>query len=754
MLCHLLDLPLALALALSAPADESAADPVQLEPVAVDGLRRKVPLDVPGLEAAAIDRLGAASSDSASLLRGLPGVSLYGAGGVSSLPALRGLADERVRIQVDGMELVSACPNHMNPPLSYLDPAQLARVQVYAGISPVSLGGDSIGGSIVAESRPPEFALPGEDAQVGGEVGAFARGNGNVRGSRATVGYGSEAVALRYSGAFTDADNYRAGGGFKSTGWTGRAGHLLPRDEVGSSAYRTRNHALDVAWRGERHLLEAGVGLQRMPLQGFPNQRMDLLDNDQQRVRLGYLGEFDWGTLDARGFHERVEHAMEFGPDKRYWYGTRSGAASDPDGHPCQPLAGGADSCAAGMPMLTEGRTSGLTLKGEHALSAHTLLRFGAELHRQRLDDWWPPSGGGMWPGTFININDGRRDRAALFAEWEARRGAWQLLAGLRQERVSSDTGPVQGYNSAANAAGNQAAEAAAFNALDRHRVDHNTDIALLAVLTAAPTVDLELGLASKVRSPGLYERYSWSSWAMAATMNNFVGDGNGYVGNPDLQPERAHTLSATFDWHAADRRRSLRVAPYYTHVDDFIDAAPRDGWATQRFNVLDFRNQSARLYGVDLSARTPLASGAAGQFDLEAVAGWLRGRNRDRDDGLYNIMPPNLRLGLTHRHAGWDSALELVAVAAKTHRSRVRNEIHTAGHALVNLRTGRDFGQLRIDLGIDNLFDRLYALPLGGAYLGQGRTMSINTALWPWGTAVPGAGRSPYLSATWRFRS
>src|SRR5690554_3987427 len=67
----------------------------------------------------------AAMSDSAALLRGLPGVTVYGAGGVSSLPVIRGLGDDRLRIKVDGMDLVSACGNHMNPPMSYIDPTNV-----------------------------------------------------------------------------------------------------------------------------------------------------------------------------------------------------------------------------------------------------------------------------------------------------------------------------------------------------------------------------------------------------------------------------------------------------------------------------------------------------------------------------------------------------------------------------------------------------------------------------------------------------
>ena len=47
-------------------------------------------------------------------------------------------------------------------------------------------------------------------------------------------------------------------------------------------------------------------------------------------------------------------------------------------------------------------------------------------------------------------------------------------------------------------------------------------------------------------------------------------------------------------------------------------------------------------------------------------------------------------------------------------------------------------------------LFDRFYQLPLGGAYLGQGKTMS-GTGV-PWGLAMPGKGRNLYASVTLAF--
>jgi iron complex outermembrane receptor protein len=71
---------------------------------------------------------------------------------------VHGLADDRLRVQVDGMDLMAACPNHMNSPLSYIDASAVGQVKVYAGITPVSVGGDSLGGTVQVESAAPLFA--------------------------------------------------------------------------------------------------------------------------------------------------------------------------------------------------------------------------------------------------------------------------------------------------------------------------------------------------------------------------------------------------------------------------------------------------------------------------------------------------------------------------------------------------------------------------------------------------------------------
>lgn len=704
--------------------------------------------------AAEIAAKHAVTRDTAALLQDVPGVSLYGAGGVSSLPAIHGLADDRLRITVDGMDFIATCPNHMNPPLSYLDPNAVSKIKVYAGITPVSVGGDSIGGSIVAETAAPQFAAPGQGLLSKGEIGAFARSNNNALGANLAATLAGENFSASYRGSFSQADNYKAGKDFKTTTATGRLGHTLPLDEVGSTAYEAWTHLLGLAFRSGNHLFETRIGYQDVPKQLYPNQRMDMLGNDQTRFNVRYLGQYDWGELEARAYYEQVDHFMDFGPDKKYWYWSGNPAYN---GAPCDPAT--QPQCASGMPMYSASKTTGVNLKADIDLGANDLLRIGALYQHYTLDDWWLPSGAGMSPGTFWNINDGQRQRMGLFAEWEGRLNPqWTTLLGARYEHVSSDAGDVRGYNTAPAAMGFQYRDATAFNALNRQRDDNNVDLTALARYTPDTTTDIEFGVARKVRSPNLYERYTWSTWTMAALMNNFVGDGNGYVGNPDLKPETAYTASATFDFHAPDRRWEVKATPFYTHVEDYIDAvqwtaASNTPTATplgNQFVVLKYMNQSARLYGIDLSGRLPLAQTGFGEFALKGLLNYTRGENRDTGGDLYNIMPLNLKLALTQQAGGWNNAIELVGVAGKDDTSAVRNEIRTSGYSLTHLRASYAWQKVRVDFGVENLFDKFYTLPLGGAYVGQGTTMSATAT--PYGIAVPGMGRSFYAGVNVKF--
>ena len=681
-----------------------------------------------------LQQLRAATSDSARLLQNIPGVSLYAAGAISSLPAIHGLADDRIRVQVDGMDLMAACPNHMNSALSYIDPSKVGSITVYAGITPVSVGGDSLGGTIQVKSAPPEFAEAGEPAFAKGQAGTFFRSNANAKGYNIGATWVGHDVNLSYSGSRSRADNYTAARDFKAVTRGREDGPLIPGNVVGSSAYSgSKNQELALALHHEEHLLQLSVSRQTVGFEGFPNQRMDMTGNQNTLLNLRYTGRYQWGELEARLYDQDTRHNMDMGPD-RYSYGY-------------------------GMPMDSKGKTRGATIQGSILSSGRDIVRLGAEYQQYTLYDWWPAVGGTMGPNAYWNVDYGQRNKIDVYSEWEASWNTqWLSQIGVRSTTVRTNAAPVQGYdNGLAGLWGN---EAAAFNALDRKRTEHNWDLSAIARYTPDATQHYEAGYARKSRSPSLYQRYPWSTQPMAALMNNFVGDGNGYVGNVDLRPEVAHSVSVTGNWQGADAQQwGLTATGYATYVQDYIDARRCDFnqcsaanvAATTGFVLLQYANQSARLYGIDLSAHLRLGKTAAfGSVTGTGLLNYVRGENRTTGDHLYNIMPLNVKLALVQSLGAWSNTAEFQWVAAKKNVSQVRNEMRTGAYGLLNLRSSYEWQHARLDIGIENALDRFYAMPLGGAYVGQGASMTSNGI--PWGVPVPGIGRSMNIALNLHF--
>ena len=85
-----------------------------------------------------------------------------------------------------------------------------AQVKVYAGITPVSAGGDSIGGTILVESAGPRFARRAM-AITYGTVSVFGRSNGNGLSTSGSVSMATSNVNITYTGAWAKSGDYKDG---------------------------------------------------------------------------------------------------------------------------------------------------------------------------------------------------------------------------------------------------------------------------------------------------------------------------------------------------------------------------------------------------------------------------------------------------------------------------------------------------------------------------------------------------------------
>jgi iron complex outermembrane recepter protein len=246
---------------------------------------------------------------------------------------------------------------------------------------------------------------------------------------------------------------------------------------------------------------------------------------------------------------------------------------------------------------------------------------------------------------------------------------------------------------------------------------------------------------------PSMIERFSW----LPTEASGGLADGNIYVGDPRLTPETAWIAEVGFDWQSSTAY--ARPVIYYRRVDNFIQGVPFDATpglintsvemvsaANGDATPLRFANIDAEIWGADIAFGIRLA----GPLRLDGVASYVRGRRRDIPDNLYRIAPPNGRLALAWDANDWMLAFEVQGFAAQNRVSTTNSEATTLGYVLANL-TGhwliRD--GLRLDAGIENLFDRQYLEHLAG----YNRIAQSDV---PVGARLPGPGRSALIRLRW----
>jgi len=627
-----------------------------------------------------------------SLLNDL-GVDFSAAGGVSNLPILNGLMGDRVKVLVDGADVTAACANHMNPPLSYVSANQITAYHVIAGISAVSAGGDNIAGVISVNTILPQYSQSNELNWHSGYVSAQYKSVNNARKVGVGARIASNTLSFNYQGAFSDAKSYDDGNG----------------NLVFDTLYRVQNHALSAAIRDEKQQFVIKLTHQKIPYQGFANQYMDMTDNTSYGATAQYKRVLENSELEAQLNWHDVKHEMGF------FSLEKTGM----------------------MPMNTDARDISSQIKWRLNLDSNSSLLLGQAFYDYRIDDWWSAVEGSamMGPNDYININNGQRKRIAAFAEFESQINTqlW-LNSGIRVEHVNTRADDVQPYNegmammtmSAMPMQPSNASAAAAFNAIEHDKSDTVVDISVLLNYQLTHTDELQLGLARKNRAPNLYERYSWGVSNMATTMIGWYGDGNGYIGNQNLEVETAHTISSTYIKSAQNDDWQVSANIWYTNASDYIDAElvrsfNRFGLENTTRNILKFTNTDAGLYGVKLDlAANIYQSKALGNWQLNANITNTRAKRDDTNQPLYQIKPLHTKLAINHQLGRFENTLSWQWNDAKTRVDNNRLENQTDSYNIVNLGSKASWGDLTLSAQVSNLFDEYYQLPLGGVSIAQ----------------------------------
>jgi iron complex outermembrane receptor protein len=512
------------------------------------------------------------------------------------------------------------------------------------------------------------------------------------------------------------------------------------------SLYRAQNHALTAAIKDDKQQLAIKLTHQNIPFQGFPNQYMDMTNNKSYGITSLYQRQLDDGKFEAQVNWHGVKHEMGFFSDEK----------------------------TGMMPMKTDADDYSYRLNWQFITSKNNTVNVGHEYFDYQLDDWWPAIEDSlmMGPNDYLNINGGERQRMAVFAETtQLLSSSWWLSAGIRLEHVSTNTGEVQAYTedssmsmdmssmsmsmdsdmSISTLNNNDAADI--FNAMSRKRSDTLLDATLSARYLIDANQQIEFGFARKNRAPNLYERYSWGVSTMATTMIGWFGDGNGYIGNPNLAPETAHTLSATYIDSGINNDWQLSANLWYTSVKDYIDAQAIDSFNNTSVdigtrNILQFTNVDATLYGVKLAGSLQLSDSETwGQWQLNADISSTRGKRDNNNGDLYQIVPLKSAVSIEQQSGAWQNSIEWQWVASKKDVDDRRLENTTKSYHLVNFHSKLDWQNVTLSFAIDNVLDAYYELPMGGVSIAEYK-MDNSQGF----NQLAGAGRSVNIGVSYAF--
>jgi len=614
--------------------------------------------------------------DPAQLLHAAPGANVTRNGPITGIPQYRGLFGPRIAVALDGNQLAPAGPNWMDPPISYAVTAQLEVLEVYRGIAPVRVAQETLGGAIEARTRRMDFTTTREFDIQGRIMGSGQSVNGGYQ-LDAEVQAANDRQRLRAAWMRQDGDDAEFPGG-----------SILP------SAYERERYDLGYGLRFGDHSLQLDYGHNATGEAGTPALPMDIDYFDGDLLSATYRYDPAAGPrLEAKIYGSSLDHGMTN-------YGLRPA--------PTTP--------ARWRRNIATSENLGLRLEARFDTDAGSWVA-GVDGFSERHDSNVDNPNNPMF--FVVNFNDARREVFGAYLEHERDLGdAWSVELGARVNGIRMDAGEVNGTPAMMMPPARALRDA--FNGADRDVSDTNVDLVAKLNYRVSDTLRLHLGVAQKQRAPSYQERYLWLPLEATAGL----ADGQVYLGNLDLDSERARQLEVGVDLAAG--RWQLHPRLFLHHIDDYIQGIPlaAEQPATRfvrmmnsmngmnRADPLRFSNVEARLYGFDMDWSLRLSDG----FTLAGLVNYVRGERRDIDDDLYRIAPLNASLRLDYSRGPWGASIETEAYAAQDDVSATNREQRTSGYAVVNLRGSWQMSEaLQFAVGVDNLFDRRYAPHLGG---------------------------------------
>ena len=688
------------------------------------------------------------SSDSAEILKSIPGANANGNGPITGIAQYRGMYGERISVKIDHAPTLTGGPNAMDTPLSYAPSGLLNELVVYRGIAAVSVSQESIGGHMVAKLNRGEFS----NSTVFNNNGfANIQLNDNANQSNADIQLIASNNAHKYSllASHNEGDNFSAGN----------------NRTVEDTQYQRDRFDIAYGWKSNASELTIFAGQQDIANSGTPALAMDIINinTDMAGFNLNHNPNSDKiDRLNMAVSWADVDHGMDN-------YSLRK-IADDPMKYRhnqanAENLAWSID---AQLPIAA----------GE--------LKLGTDGNLQSHNSVITNPKNAMF--EVKNFTDSERDNLGVFAELNGNFNQWNYQVGVRHNRIELNSGnvsasgmmdgdmnmgdmdgmnndmsdmasdmsnmnngmdsmndPMSGMDNQPCAGMKSCAAALSdkFNQSQRS-LNFNTNdlvIKLSRALNRQTAISVDLGV--KQRAPSYREAFLW----LPLPITGGLADGRNYTGNLSLKPETAREI--TVGLSKTTDNFSIQPQIFYRSIDNYIQGVPSDDAIANKFSgdmsdndsdsdALVYSNTDAEIYGLDANWQYDIND----QWSADGTMSYVRGKRKDKTDNLYRIAPTNARFSL---HFNPDQAttytLESIFYARQKYVASYADESPTDGYEIVNLSANWTLNeQLKVSSGVTNLFDRYYANHLNSV----NRVADSDVAE---KQVIPGMGRTAYLS-------
>ena len=582
-----------------------------------------------------------------AFLEQLTGLTMIKRANFAWEPSLRGMNDARLAVSLDGVTMVGACVDRMDPITSYVETENLEKVQVDKGNQQLRFGNMS-GGSVNLVLSQPQMNM-GWD----GTFSAMHQANGAQKKYYGRIGFSTSQNAFRWSLVYRDSEDILAGDG----------------QRIGLSGYKKFNSKADFVHQVSdnskivvTHIADLAQDV------GFPALIMDT------RRALSHVFSAEYSAISlsqsvsrfsAKAYHTRINHWMD-------------DYDRDVSARTVMPNMF--------MPMYGYTRTTGLRSEVD-LIHENNLLSLNVDVHQfSAFADM-------LMESTLPNVSD-------MYLENLPELGFWNGFISGTYSAIRSDRVTFLG------SFGVQTSLRNIRNDFGFAQLQGLTPDLKRSMLLAAPTASIgtEIMLSSQSslsgtlsvgsRLPSHHEAYGY--YVYNPLFDVFL------FGSPNLRQEKNIQANSTFAWQTQNRHLSIEMSGFWSEYRDYISLRLQDRLFADYAN---FNNVSMR--GGETEIRLSLPRGFSSIHSFSYV--WTK--NHDENESLPMIPPAEIRSIVEWKHDRLFAQASVRHVWGQNRIARSAvGENSTPSFTIIDLRASFHLSDsFNLNLGIENLTDQWY---------------------------------------------